>query len=156
MLMMRLLNLVWNGVKTMGKRHEAALKAKPILQKGAQHLDDAEALVVKAIYAVWEAGASVKVHEKRLYGDELYRCIQAHTTQADWTPDVSPTLWEGIDETNAGTLDNPIPYDGNMVLEEGKYYSQNGVIYFCFRGSVNPVYHALSDLVSIYVEEVSA
>ena len=140
----------------MGKWTVEALRMKPFYQKGAQHLDDAEALEVKGIYDEWEAGIDVKVHEKRTYGNRLYRCITAHTTQAGWTPDASPSLWEGIDETNAGTMDNPIPYDGNMVLEEGKYYRQNGVIYFCFRGSVNPVYHALSDLVSIYVEEVSA
>lgn len=96
MLMMRLLNLVWNGVKTMGKRHEAALKAKPILQKGAQHLDDAEALEVKGIYAEWEAGVAVKVHEKRIYGDRLYRCLQAHTTQEAWNPVEATSLWAKV------------------------------------------------------------
>ena len=136
----------------MGKRLEAALKAKPILQKGAQHLDDAEALAVKGIYDEWEAGVDVKVHEKRTHGGKLYRCKQAHTTQADRSPDIAPALWEVIDETNAGTIDNPIPYDGNMALENGKYYSQSGVTYYCFRDTVNPVYNALSELVGLYVE----
>lgn len=138
----------------MGKRHEAALKVKPVLQKGAQSLEDTEALEVKGIYDEWEAGISVKVHEKRSYGDKLYRCKQAHTTQADWTPDLTPDLWDVIDETHAGTLDEPIPYNGNMALEEGKYYSQNGVIYLCVRDTVNPVYHDLADLVGTYVELV--
>ena len=136
----------------MGKWTDEALRMKPYFQKGAQHLDDAEALVVKGIYAEWEAGADVKVHEKKLYKGRLYRCIQAHTTQAEWTPDVSPALWEGIDETHAGTIDDPIPYEGNMALENGKYYSQNGVTYLCTRDTVNPVYHALADLVGLYVE----
>lgn len=51
-----------------------------------------------------------------------------------------------------GTIENPIPYDGNMILEEGKYYSQDGVTYLCNSG--NPVYHALKDLVGLYVEVV--
>jgi hypothetical protein len=39
-----------------------------------------------------------------------------------------------------------------MALENGKYYSQDGVIYYCNRDTVNPVYSALKDLVGLYVE----
>ena len=139
----------------MGKWTNEALRIKPFLQKGAQHLDDAEALVVKGIYAEWEVGVSVKVHEKRLYGDKLYRCVQEHITQVDWTPDISASLWEVIDETHAGTIDDPIPYDGNMALENGKYYIQGGVTYHCTRDTVNPVYNPLSELVGLYVEVIA-
>ena len=140
----------------MGKWTNKALRMKPYFQKGAQHLDDEEALNVKGIYDEWKAGVDVKVHEKQTHGGKLYRCKQAHTTQADRSPDIATALWEVIDETNAGTLDNPIPYDGNMALVSGKYYEQNDVVYLCFRDTGNPVYHALADLVGIYVEEVSA
>lgn len=51
-----------------------------------------------------------------------------------------------------GTLYDPIPYSGNMALENGKYYMQNDVIYLCIRDTGNPVYHALSALVGLYVE----
>ena len=51
-----------------------------------------------------------------------------------------------------GTLENPIKYNGNMVLENGKYYAQDGITYLCNRDSGNPVYHALKDLVGLYVE----
>jgi hypothetical protein len=53
-----------------------------------------------------------------------------------------------------GTLENPIPYEGNMVLENGKYYIQDGVTYLCNRDSGNPVYHALKVLIGLYVEVV--
>ena len=62
------------------------------------------------------------------------------------------SLYERIDETHDGTFDDPIPYSGNMALEAGKYYSQDGVIYLCTRDTVNPVYNALADLVGLYVE----
>ena len=140
----------------MGKWTDEARKMRPVFQKGAQSLSDEEALEVKGIYDEWKAGVDVKVHEKKLYKGRLYRCVQAHTTQADWTPDVSPSLWEGIDETHAGTINDPIPYEGNMALEAGKYYEQGGVVYLCIRDTGNPVYHALADLVGLYVEEVSA
>lgn len=52
-----------------------------------------------------------------------------------------------------GTLDDPIPYSGNMALESGKYYIQDGVAYRCTRDTVNPVYNALADLIGLYVEK---
>lgn len=55
---------------------------------------------------------------------------------------------------HAGTADDPIPYEGNMALESGKYYSQDGVVYRCTRDTGNPVFHALSELVGLYVEVV--
>ena len=60
-----------------------------------------------------------------------------------------------INETNAGTKEDPIPYSGNVALESGKYYSQDGVIYLCNRDTEIPVYQALKDLVGLYVEEVT-
>jgi hypothetical protein len=53
-----------------------------------------------------------------------------------------------------GTLENPIEYSGNMALEEGKYYTQNGVKYLCTRDTINPVYADLIGLVGIYLEIV--
>ena len=53
-----------------------------------------------------------------------------------------------------GTLENPIEYNGNMILENGKYYIQDGVVYLCNRDTINPVYHNLSDLIGLYVEYV--
>ena len=67
----------------------------------------------------------------------------------------SNTLWEQICETHDGTKYDPIPYDGNMTLESGKYYTQSGMTYLCSRDTVNPVYNALSELVGIYVEVVN-
>ena len=64
------------------------------------------------------------------------------------------SLFEVIDEAHAGTIDDPIPYSGNMALEKGKYYTQYEVIYLCTRDTINPVYADLSALVGMYVEVV--
>ncbi len=80
---------------------------------------------------------------------------QAHTSQADWLPDSTPALYAEVAKPGQGdTPSNPIPYDGNMELVEGKYYSQSGVTYHCTRSTGIPVYNALADLVGIYVEVV--
>ena len=67
---------------------------------------------------------------------------------------VSASLFERIDETHDGSKYDPIPYEGNMALENGKYYVQNGVTYLCNRDTGNPVYNALSELVGLYVEKI--
>ena len=142
----------------MPKRHDAALKIKPLYQKGAQSLSDTEALEVKGIYPKWETliGAAAEVDFKFVYGEALYRVAQAHTFQSNWVPGVgTESLYVVIDDEHAGTIDNPIPYNGNMALESGKYYSQDGVVYYCTRDTINPVYAALADLVPLYVEVVN-
>ena len=90
------------------------------------------------------------------YGDTLYKTAQPNIAfVAHYPPGVgTESMYTRIDETHAGTEDDPIPYEGNMALEKGKYYMQDGEIYLCNRDTVNPVYNALADLVGVYVEKV--
>lgn len=117
-------------------------------------VDDATALRMREYYPMWESGKAYSVGFKVQYGDLLYKVTTAHTSQADWTPDVAHTLFTRIDETHDGSEYDPIPYEGNMVLENGKHYMQSGVIYKCIRDTGNPVYNALADLVGLYVEVI--
>jgi hypothetical protein len=109
---------------------------------------------MRSFYPEWASGESYGVGHKVQYGGKLWRVLQAHTAQVGWEPVNAPSLWEQINETHDGTIDDAIPYEGNMALESGKYYTQNDVIYLCNRDTVNPVYHALSELVGLYVVEV--
>lgn len=133
---------------------ENARKMRPIIEQAAQSLDDATALTAIDLHPAWNPGATYPKGHKVQRGGKLWRCIQAHTSQAGWEPENAASLWEQINETHAGTQEDPIPYEGNMALETGKHYVQNGVIYRCIRDTVNPVYNALSDLVGLYVEVV--
>lgn len=121
-------------------------------QKGT--LTDQEALSLKNLQKEWTVGETVKVGDRRQYKDLLYKCRQAHTTQADWTPDKYQAGWEVIDETHAGTKEDPIPYSSGMRLYNGKYYSEEGKLYLCNRDTGQAVYQKLSELVGIYVEIV--
>jgi hypothetical protein len=136
----------------MAKRYDAALRIKPVLQKGAQSLGDEDALTIKTLYPEWETGVEYTARKKVMRNGTLYRCLQAHTSQAGWAPELSPALWTAIDEEHKGTISDPIPYNGNMALENGKYYSQDGITYYCNRDTVNPVYSPLKDLVGLFVE----
>lgn len=89
----------------------------------------------KELLPIWEAGLSVEVDECYTHEDKVYRVRQAHTTQADWTPDITPALWAVIDVTHAGTIEDPIPAARNMEYEYGKFYfdPEDSNTYFCTR-----------------------
>lgn len=120
-------------------------------------VDDATALRMVAYYPDWEAGTAYAAGDRLVYNGDLYKVLQAHTSQGTWLPGTgTESLYTRIDEQHDGTKYDPIPYSGNMALEAGKYYSQSGKTYLCNRDTGNPVYNALADLVGIYVTEVTA
>lgn len=117
-------------------------------------VDDNTAIRMREFYPEWATGTAYTQGYKVQYNGKLWRVLQAHTAQAGWEPENAASLWEQINETHAGTLEDPVPYEGNMALVSGLYYIQNAVIYLCTRDTVNPVYNALADLVGLYVEIV--
>ena len=117
-------------------------------------VDNNTALRMVAFYPEWAENAEYTAEYKVQRNGKLWRCRQAHTSQTGWEPENTASLWTEICESHAGTLEDPIPYSGNMALESGKYYSQDNKVYRCTRDTGNPVYNALSELVGLYVEEV--
>lgn len=115
-------------------------------------VDDNTALRMKDFYPEWTANTTYPSDHKVKHNGKLWRVVQAHTSQVGWEPENATSLWTEVNETHAGTADDPIPYSGNMALETGKYYMQDYEIYLCNRDTVNPVYNALSELVGLYVE----
>ena len=141
---------------TMQKMNEIA-NAIVLLKN---QIADEQALLVKSLYPTWEdlvnQNKTVESGYRFIYNNKLYKTLQStYTFMSHWVPGSgTESLFTVINETNAGTLEDPIPYEGNMELFNGKYYIQNGIIYKCTRDSGQPLYHALSDLVGLYVEKV--
>ena len=122
-------------------------------------VDDQTALRMIAYYPKWsdlaaKSFTAEKVGFKFVHDGKLYKTRhENHTFSSAWVPgEGTESIYERIDEVHDGTKYDPIPYDGNMALETGKYYTQDGVKYICTRDTGNPVYHALKDLVGIYVD----
>lgn len=133
------------------------VNAEAAIKSGIQtmELTDEESLEMKSMYPEWESkmGQQVNVGEKYQYGRKLWKVLQAHTVQENWKPgEGTESLYTEVSKGHAGTKEDPIPYDNNMELENGKYYSQDGVTYLCTRDTEIPVYQPLADLVGIYVE----
>ena len=134
-----------------------AAMLKMALKQARAITDDQEALSVQCLYKEWDKqiGKQLNVGEYIQYEGKLYRVLQAHTAQSEWAPgNGTESLFVVIDKEHAGTLEDPIPYNGNMELFNGKYYIQNEVVYLCTRDSGTPLYHDLSSIVGVYVEEV--
>ena len=115
-------------------------------------VDDNTALRMMEFYPEWAENTSYTAGYKVQHGGKLWRVVQAHTSQIGWEPENAASLWEQINETHSGTMDDPVPYDGNMALENGKHYIQDNEIYLCIRDTVNPVYNPLVELLDLYVE----
>lgn len=122
-------------------------------------MKDDESLQIKDMYPEWSEfiNKSLSQGMKVQYGNKLYKVRQDIAAVLENQPPSIHTaaLYEEINETHAGTLEDPIPYNNNMELEEGKYYSQDGVTYLCTRSTGQAVYNNLSELVGIYVKVVS-
>lgn len=73
-----------------------ALAYRAKIETAASGLDDATAVESKELFPLWVAAMSVSVGYRCRYADKLYKAIQAHTTQADWTPDKTPALWTEV------------------------------------------------------------
>ena len=134
-----------------------ARKLRPIIEQAMQSINGNDALTARSMYPTFESiiGKTVKQGFKFTHNGKLWRTEQPEMTiQEHYAPGMgTESLYSEVCETHTGTLEDPIPYNGNMALESGKYYSQNSKIYRCTRDTVNPVYHALSELVGLYVEE---
>ena len=140
---------------------ERALQLRPVMEQAAQSLEDAVALTAVELFPVWKElvkeGRKVQKGFRFQHDGKLYRTEQPEYIFVEhYVPGTQGTesLFSKVDETHAGTLEDPIPYENNMEIYNGLYYTQNGITYLCIRDSNQPLYHNLADLVGLYVEQV--
>lgn len=144
-------------------------RTNELIKRNTEEMNDlglsaVDALEVVEWYPKWgvdegfKEGDTITKNTKFQYEGKLYAVLQDHTILAHYYPSINTaSLYVKVTPDyndqgeEMGTLENPIPYEGNMVLANGKYYIQDEVIYLCNRDSGNPVYHALKDLVGLYV-----
>jgi hypothetical protein len=157
----------WNE-RAVIRPTKALMRATEICAQYTQEINNynlspAEALQVQSWFPVlfetegYEEGKPIFTGTRVQYYGKLWEVRQDHNIASHFAPSLATaSLWmEVVEETaDLGTIDNPIPYEGNMELDEGRYYSQDGVVYLCTRATGVPVYNALKDLVGIYVSVV--
>lgn len=70
-----------------------ARQLRAMIEKASTSLTDEDALQAVELYHAWETDTAYTAGERRRFNGVLYRCVQSHTSQSDWTPDVTPALW---------------------------------------------------------------
>lgn len=134
-------------------RHEVA-QLRALIERSVQTLPDEAAVKGVRLHPVWQAGTVCPEGYRVRFSGRLFKALQAHTAQAGWEPVNAPSLWTEICESHSGTLEDAIPYNGNMALMAGLYYSQDGMVYHCVRDTEIAVHQPLCDLVGLYVEQI--
>lgn len=77
------------------KKHEAE-RYRAHINKLIDTLDDETALEVTDLFEPWESGKTYATDDRVKYEEQLYRCVQGHTAQDNWTPDATPALWTRV------------------------------------------------------------
>ena len=72
------------------------LKIRAMIEKASVSLADEDALEAVELFPAWAVGTDYSVNDRVQFGGKLYRCVQAHGSQPDWMPDVTPALWTEV------------------------------------------------------------
>ena len=108
---------------------ELAQKLRPYIEKAALSLSDEDSLEAIQLFSNWAEGISYTEGQKVQYEGILYKCLQAHTSQAGWTPTAAAGLWAKVLIPDANVIpeweqpDSTNPYmKGDKVMFDGKVY----------------------------------
>lgn len=110
---------------------EKARRLRPMIVKASAFLSDEDALNAIELYDIWMPDKTYEVDTRLSYNDKLYRVVQSHTSQADWTPDLTPALFTEV------ALPGEIPVwkqptgaqDAYQKGDQIKYPDENGSVY---------------------------
>ena len=104
-----------------------AKQLRQLIEQLAVTMSDETALTGVELFPLWVTGRAYATGDRVQHGGILYKCVQAHTSQADWTPDATPALWvvvsieeypEWVQPTGAHDAYNT----GDKVSYNGKHY----------------------------------
>ena len=121
------------AVKSAERINNAIERTRPLTETEVTRLlntltvDDNTALRMVEFYPEWITGTDYAAGFKVQYAGTLYKCLQAHTSQPDWTPDAAPSLWAMVlipDETVIPEWEQP---DSTNPYSKGDKVTHNGV-----------------------------
>lgn len=122
------------NIKLIAKVKEIEAKEESLNKIGKivanQVTDDVVALTIKEFYDEWQEGVTYKVNQYVMYKEVLYKVLTEHTSQATWTPDVSPSLFAKvlIDPTGE-TIPEWVQPDSTNAYMKGDKVKYEGVVY---------------------------
>lgn len=122
--------VMYQESKTPEAQAEVVAASVLVAQIQAQSLTDEEALTVKAIYPQWSGnGVNYAAGFKVLSAYILYKCLQAHTSQSDWTPEATPSLWAKVLIPDVSVIPEWEQPNSTNGYSTGDKVKRNGVTY---------------------------
>lgn len=105
-----------------------AMAYRSKIEAASSTMTDEAALTAVELFPAWAVGKAYVVSDRVRYNGALYKCVQAHTSQADWTPPAAPSLFAEVLPGQGGTgigewkqPDSTNPYQkGDKVTHNGK------------------------------------
>lgn len=93
------------------------------------NVDEKTAAQHPELFEAWAPGVDYAEGAMRQYAALLYKCLQAHTSQADWTPDATPALWVQAAKPNEyrEIKDNMLPTEAFALGEIGWYREEDNL-----------------------------
>lgn len=112
---------------TFGLREQTAQeRAQESIQAAITYLTDDQALTVQDLYPEWSLARNYKAGARYRYDYVLYKCLQDHQGQADWTPDAAPSLWARVLIADPDTIPAWTQPDSTNSYSKGDRVMHNG------------------------------
>lgn len=142
-------------VKDVPSADDIVSQLKELVSTQVSELPDEQAKKVPALFPLWETEKAYAVGDRVWYQASLYKCVQAHTSQTTWNPKDAVSLWANVSEESQeadGSREHPYQWESGMTSYNGKYYTEEGILYLCIRDSGNPLYFPISSLIGTYFQ----
>lgn len=105
---------------------QMAKQLRQAIQFQVVALPDEQAILIPSVFPLWDSTATYQTGDRVQYGDLLYKCLQSHTAQADWTPAAAVSLWVRIDDPAEEWPEWRQPQGAHDAYALGAKVSHNG------------------------------
>ncbi len=135
-------------------KREQAMQLRKLLEKQTDAMTDDDIIQFSDFVEKWKPEVDYAVDKRVEYSGVVYKCAQAHTSQAIYPPNLIPSIWIAI-SLDVGTIDHPITAVRGMEYMLDNYYldTEDGKIYKCIRAGV--LQYLPHELTGSYFEEAT-
>jgi hypothetical protein len=118
-----------NNINLTEKRITTPLSIAFVKMAEKGDIDEITASENVNLFLEWNEHSSYKANDLRQYNGKLYKCLQAHTGQVQWTPDISASLWKELGINENGIMEWSQPISSADAYNTGDEVMFNGVHY---------------------------
>jgi len=108
------------------RAQEIARRLRPYIVKASESLSDTDALEAVELFDEWAVDTKYAEGKRLRYEGILYRVLQEHTSQSDWTPDKAVSLYVRVDDPSVEFPEWRQPTGAHDAYAEGAKVSHNG------------------------------